>query len=287
MFPEYSKHGSAAEGPPNKSADDDNGLEARAKRAAQQHTSNAQAQRPGEAGTAASKANKPKPHRFDKFALRLAASMIAAIRVSLAVFSSPDKERWPTCRLLEYLKGAEDLARDMLREIAAKIFISPQKLRKRSKQGRVTPSAIPADYAPYFRLGVKAGKDNSPVAENASETCVPLSRFAGEGSGERAADLDARPLDPPPAAGRGRRASDNESLFQNRLSALEDVLAHPGKHAARMARALYRAEHGSGARLLAKSPDDRLLENITRAFITRDSAELSALHADVMAHDTS
>ena len=86
--------------------------------------------KPGEE-TASSTTKKTKPHRFDKFALRLASGMITAIRVTLGVFSSPDKERWPFARLLDHLRGAESLAREMLREIAAEISIIPGKLRER------------------------------------------------------------------------------------------------------------------------------------------------------------
>ena len=207
-----------------------------------------------------------KQHRFDKFARRLAASMIEAIRVSLAVFSSPDKDRWPATRLLDYLKGAEGLAREMLREIAMKIFISPAVFRKRSKQGEVMPTAKEAETAPCFRLGVKAKKDNSPGTDD-----DPHKQSAG--------------ADAPSYAQRSEETA--SSIFQQRLNALNDVLAHPGKHGARMARALYREQHGKGQRLLAKSPNDVLLDKIARALFVSDRAELQLLHADVMAHDTS
>ena len=63
------------------------------------------------------------------------------------------------------------------------------------------------------------------------------------------------------------------------------MLAHPGKHAARMARALYRAEHETGGRLIAKSPDDRLLDNINdaiAAFERGDGENVARLHAKVI-----
>ena len=217
-----------------------------------------------------------KPHRFDKFALRIASGMITAIRVTLGVFSSPDKERWPFARLLDHLRGAETLTREMLREIAAEISITPAKLRERRNVDIVVPRPSP-ERAPCFRLGVNSHHDEMNEASS-----VPLSRFAGEGSGERAADSGARPLDPPPASGRGRRGSDAESLFQRRIAALEDVLAHPGKHGARMARALYRAEHETGGRLITKSPDDRLIDNINdaiAAFERGDDDNVARLHA--------
>ena len=78
-----------------------------------------------------------------------------------------------------------------------------------------------------------------------------------------ASNTDTRPLDSPSAAGRGKRGSEGE--FQNRLAALQDVLAHPGKHAARMARALYRKEHDAPkVRLVAKSEQDMILVHIAR-----------------------
>ena len=271
IFPEYSKHGRAAGGPPTKSADDENGLEARAKRAAQQHTSNAQAQRPGKAGTAVSKMKK---HRFDKFARRLAANMITAIRVSLSVFTSPDKERWPANRLLDYLKGAEDLARDMLREIAVKIFISPATLRKRSKQGAFITAGFEHNRAPYFRLGVKTAKLDSP--EDADKGALGRSPERSEPEGHTS-NAQAQV----PELQRGLAPS----KFEQRLNALNDVLAHPGKHAARMARALYRAEHGRGQRLIAKSPDDMLLDKINSALDAHhcsDGSALAAIHQQIM-----
>ena len=124
----------------------------------------------------AERGSNQKPHRFDKFALRMAEGMITAIRVTLGVFSSPDKERWPFARLLDHLKGAESLARDMLREIAAKISVSPAKFRKRSKQGQVTLGVKPADCTPYFRLGVKPAEPDSPEGEEL-EACASPSRM--------------------------------------------------------------------------------------------------------------
>ena len=264
IFPEYSKHGRAAGGPPTKSADDENGLEARAKRAAQQ---------PGE-GTASSK-----QHRFDKFALRLAANMITAIRVGLSVFSSPDKDRWPANRLLDYLKGAEALARDMLREIAANIFISPATLRKRSKQGAFITAGFEHNRAPYFRLGVKAVKLDSP--EDADKEALGRSPERSEPEGHTS-DAQAQV----PELQRGLAPS----KFEQRLNALNDVLAHPGKHAARMARALYRAEHGPGQRLIAKSPDDMLLDKINSALDAHhcgNGEEFARLHIQAVPFDSS
>ena len=222
---------------------------------------------PGE-GTASSKT-----HRFDKFARKLAGSMLAALRETLSVFDLPDKDRWPTEKLLNCLKAGEELAREMLTEIAAKIYIFPAKLRERreaeSAPREISTSSKPR--TPLFKLFAPEPKERPFAVDvpNQPES-VPLSRFAGEGSGVRAAESDALAADsgdelpdPPPAAGRGRRGS--ESLFDRRLAALEDVLAHPGKHAARMARALYRKEHDAPkARLVAKSEQDMILVHIAR-----------------------
>ena len=211
--------------------------------------------------------------------------MITAIRVTLGVFSSPDKERWPFARLLDHLRGAESLAREMLREIAAKISVSPAKFRKRSKQGQVTLGAKPADCTPYFRLGVKPAEPDSPEGEEL-EACASPSRMreGDRGGGHQNADTAPSPLAPLPRTGRGGRETQISSL-DRRIAALEDVLAHPGKHAARMARALYRAEHETGGRLIAKSPDDRLLDNINEAIAAYergDDDNVARLHAKVI-----
>ena len=228
--------------------------------------------------TASSKTNKPQ-HRFDKLAIRVAGQMIFAIRTALSVFSLPDKDRWTTGRLLHQLRGAEDLAREMLREIAATIFISSQKVRERSELGAFTSTAFRAERAPYFRLRVKVAKLDSPEIEDADTMGRSPERSEPEGHTSNAqAQVPGEagiapsiiektapsPLTPSqclrsPLSGRGGRNA--ESLFANRLEALEDVLAHPGKHAARMARALYRAEHGPGERLIARDEDDVLLDH--------------------------
>ena len=136
------------------------------------------------AGAAASAANSTehKLHRFDKFALRIASGMITAIRVTLGVFSSPDKERWPFARLLDHLRGAETLAREMLREIAAEISIIPGKLRERRKQEVLVSGGQSRNPKPYFRLGVSqlsrtsgesklgAGADAPSQAKRSEET---------------------------------------------------------------------------------------------------------------------
>ena len=207
----------------------------------------------------AERGSSQKPHRFDKFALRMAEGMINAIRVTLGVFSSPDKERWPFARLLDHLKrGRVAGARYAAGDCDAKISVSPAKFRKRSKQGQVTLGAKPADCTPYFRLGVKPAEPDSPEGEEL-EACASPSRMR-EGDrwgGPQTADTAPAPLVPLPRTGRGGRETQISSL-DRRIAALEDVLAHPGKHGARMARALYRAEHESGGRLIAKSPDDRI-----------------------------
>ena len=231
------------------------------------------------AGAAASAANSTehKLHRFDKFALRMAEGMITAIRITLGVFSSPDKERWPFARLLDHLRGAETLAREMLREIAAEISIIPGKLRERRNEGSAPP--VPSlDRAPCFRLGVTKPKEK----EEDSLSCHP--------GREAIRDPETQPENPehlgPGSAPCGLGRDDKiGSMFKRRLNALEDVLAHPGKHAARMARALYRAENEIGGRLIAKSPDDRLIDNINdaiAAFERGDDDNVARLHAKVI-----
>ena len=185
----------------------------------------------------------------------MASGMITAIRVTLGVFSSPDKERWPFARLLDHLRGAESLAREMLREIAEKISITPAKLRERRNVDIVVPRPSP-ERAPCFRLGVMRVEEEDP------KSCHP-GREAIRDPETQPANLEhLGPGSAPCGLGRDDKI---ESMFERRLNALEDVLAHPGKHAARMARALYRAAHETGGRLIAKSPDDRLLDNINDA----------------------
>ena len=231
------------------------------------------------AGAAASAANSTehKLHRFDKFALRLASGMITAIRITLGVFSSPDKERWPFARLLDHLRGAETLAREMLREIAAEISITPAKLRERSGSSG-SPPEPPPERAPCFRLGVTKPKDKEKDS---------LSRHPGREAirDPETVSANLEHLGPGSAPCRLGRDDVDESSLSRRIAALEDVLAHPGKHAARMARALYRAAHETGGRLSAKSPDDRLLDNINdaiAAFERGDDDNVARLHAQVI-----
>ena len=75
------------------------------------------------------------------------------------------------------------------------------------------------------------------------------------------------------------------STYDKRLLALQDVLAHPGKHAARMARALYRAAYEPGGRLLARSPDEILLDRMNAALDAHqraDGDEVARFHALVL-----
>ena len=222
----------------------------------------------------------PKPHRFDTFARRMGASMIEAIRVTLLVFSSPDKDSWPQAKLLDYLKSAEEMARDMLREIAAKILITPATVRERTIQGALTPVVSVEDRAPYFRLGIMRDDRPSPVTEQNLPNTLGRSPEQSEPEGHTSNAQAQRPGEAGIAA----------SNTDKRLSALQDVLQHPGKHAARMARALYRAEHETTGRLIAKSPNDRLLARVNAAIAAHlrgDGAEVARLHGQVMSFDTS
>ena len=205
----------------------------------------------------------------------MAEGMITAIRVTLGVFSSPDKERWSFARLLDHLRGAETLAREMLREIAAEISIIPGMFRGRRKTGGVPP-APSLDQSPYFRLGVM------PVEEEDPKSCHP-GRAAIRDPETQPVNLEH--LGPGSAPCGLGRDDEVESMFERRLNALEDVLTHPGKHAARMARALYRSEHETGGRLITKSPDDRLIDNINdaiAAFERGDDDNVARLHAKVI-----
>ena len=138
------------------------------------------------------------------------------------------------------------------------------------------PPAPSLERSPCFRLGVMRVEEEDP------KSCHP--------GREAIRDPETQPANPehlgPGSAPCGLGRDDKiESMFERRLNALEDVLAHPGKHAARMARALYRAEHETGGRLIAKSPDDRLLDNINdaiAAFERGDDDNVARLHAKVI-----
>ena len=108
-----------------------------------------------------------KPHRFDTFAKKLAEPMMAAVRGALEVFSGDDRYHWPMKQLFGQLRLAEELARDMLREIAGKLFVSPMKRRIRNVSNVPVSPQNAEPRAPYFRLGLKI--KNSPNAE----TCHP------------------------------------------------------------------------------------------------------------------
>jgi len=227
------------------------------------------------AGAAASAANSTEQydHRFDQFARRIGASMMEAIRVTLSVFGTPDKDRWPMSKLLAYVKGAEELAREMLREIAESIFVYPAKAQVSVKAVATTPRTSEMR-APYFRLGV--ARD---VEDQDSPICHP-GREATRDPASQGEDSDI--LDPgsaPAHAARGLGRDDNsetESLFSRRIAALEDVLAHPGKHAARMARAIYRAAHEARGRLTLKTGEDLLLDRMNLMIAAHERGDAEA-----------
>ena len=187
--------------------------------------------------------------------------MLEAIRVTLSVFSTPDKDRWSMSKLLAYVKGAEELAREMLREIAESIFVYPAMARMRVDVV-ATASSVPEMRVPYFRLGVER-----EVEHQDSPACHP-GREATRDPASQGADSDILgPGSAPARIARGLGRDDNsetESLFSRRITALEDVLAHPGKHAARMARALFRAANQARSRLTLKTGEDLLLDRMTQ-----------------------
>ena len=80
------------------------------------------------------------------------------------------------------------------------------------------------------------------------------------------------------------------SLFDRRIDALEDVLAHPGRHGARMARALYRAEHEGGAQLSVSSDIGLLMDRVNHDIDHHGRAstdDFARLHDWVMNYDSS
>ena len=234
-------------------------------------------------------------HRFDTFARKLAQPMLEAIRVTLLVFTSPAIDRWPQAKLLEYLKGAEEMARDMLREIAAKLTILPGKARAGAAV-QSKPPEFRKVRAPCFKLRVtdlsrESGKEMAPSTMGRSPERSEPEGHTSNAQAQVPGEAGIAPSITEKTAPVGLGRDDNaESLFANRLSALEDVLTHPGKHAARMARALYRAEHGPGERLIARSEDDVLIDRINiglAAYKRRDTEALSMVAADVFTYDSS
>ena len=200
--------------------------------------------------------------------------MIEAIRVTLSVFDKPDKDRWPMSKLIAYVKGAEELAREMLHEIAESIFVYPTKAKVRAAAVGAPASSVPEMRVPYFRLGMER-----EVEHQDSPACHPGREATRDPASQYAESNLLGPGSAPARIARGLGRDDNSesaSLFSRRIAALEDVLAHPGKHAARMARALYRAANQARGRLTLKTGEDLLLDRMTQMITAHERGDAEA-----------
>ena len=217
-----------------------------------------------------------KTHRLDHFAKTIAAPFVSAVRGLLGVFEAREGAVWPLSDLLGQLRAAEALARDMLREIAARLTVLPRNGRA---QSGVIKDMGKADGlpTPRFRLGI--AKKTEP--HDASQS------FCHPGHDEA---RDAAPQPTLPASDAPSPDDRALSLFDRRIDALEDVLAHPGRHGARMARALYRAEHESAERLSVSSDIGLLMDRVNHDMDHHGRAstdDFARLHDWVMNYDSS
>ena len=184
-------------------------------------------------------------HRFTKLARRVAADLWEGVKLSLSTLTHESTQLWTAERLMRFLEGAEDLAREALRTVAAKLHVFERAVPERK---RARPAATPSsDRTVLFKLGV----DAAPQSINAGKT-IP---------GNNSEQTQRARAYPSRQAGEDRAAR----RLENRLSALQDVFDHPGKHAARMARALHREScETAGKRLTLKDDDDILLDHAGR-----------------------
>ena len=211
-------------------------------------------------------------HRFTELAQKTAADLWAGVRVTLDAMRHESAKAWPAAKLLNYLKGAEELVREALIVVAEKLNVIPVTVRERS---------IPADppkpggpRGPLFRLGIAV-----TVAEEESESTLGRSPERGP--------CEAQSAD----TGSNKTAGPAPSIYDKRLAALEDVLTDPGRHAARMARALYRRENDiTGGRLNLKDDDGLMLDQVNTlmdALITGDADTFDTLRGDIPFLDSS
>ena len=217
-----------------------------------------------------------KTHKLDQYAKKIAAPFANAVRGLLGVFEAREGAVWPLSDLLGQLRAAEALTRDMLREIAAKLTVLPRKACAR-KVDVNDFEGMSGLSSPCFRLGI-AKKTNAPDGVDVS---CHLEH-----------DEARTPAPQPTIPGSSNPSSEDGplSLFDRRLDALEDVLAHPGKHGARMARALYRAEHEDAARLSDSSDIGLLIDRVNHDIDRHGRAstdDFARLHHFVMTYDSS
>ena len=218
-----------------------------------------------------------KTHPFTKLANTLVADLWAGVRTVLEVFSHDSAKAWPAAKLLTYLKGAEELAREALIEIAETLFVYPVPDRERSAVQ--APSEPASMRTPLFRLGVAAPRidENNEFSSPNDNDRPETLRWSQSISPERD-PCEARSAD----SGSNKNEETATSTVKNRIAALEDVLADPGRHAARMARALYRSAEGKGQRLMARSEHDLLLDHCN--YMADDAAYAASAAGRFMQH---
>ena len=124
--------------------------------------------------------------------------------------------------------------------------------------------------APLFRLGL--------VAPRADDSGEPSSLSQNPSNSPERDPCEVHSAD----TESNKNVQTARSLYENRIASLENVLADPGRHAARMARALYRCAEGKGQRLMARSEHDLLLDHCN--YMADDTAYAASAAGRFMQH---
>ena len=214
-------------------------------------------------------------HRLDLFARKFAAPMLDAVRSVLEVFCGESRYRWSMEQLLGQLRLAEDIARDMLRELAGQLFVFPMEEPGCSMSNPPAQTRKSVQCIPSFRLGVRTTKclilEVTPP-ENCQATVgeaeLPSSETEELSIGSVTTDFGPEGI-----------PFNSTSKLETHLAALDNVLEQPGKHAARMARALYRAKHEGARRLFVKHDDELLLDSIDEKLAAHRISQVDAFRA--------
>ena len=219
-------------------------------------------------------------HRFTELAQKTVADLWAGVRVTLDAMRHESAKAWPAAKLLNYLKSAEELAREALMVIAEKLHVIPIAVRARAISA--DPPKPGGPRGPLFRLGIAV-----TVAEEAAPTSDDSQNTMGRSNNPERGPCEAQSAD----TGSNKTAGPAPSIYDKRLAALEDVLTDPGRHAARMARALYCRENDiTGGRLNLKDDDGLMLDQVNTlvdALITGDADTFDTLRGDIPFLDSS
>ena len=201
---------------------------------------------------------------------------MAAVRGALEVFSGDDRYHWPMKQLFGQLTtGRRARPRHAARDCRQAVCLADEETCTEMIHMRRFRRKTQSPRAPYFRLGLET--KSNPIAE----TCHP-------GQARRAQSRD--PENPP-----SDKTQLPPSKFETRLAALDDVLTHPGKHAARMARALYRADNeASQDRSPSKAKTIYLIDNINAMIAAHEAGDADTfakhyelVHPHIPVDDTS